>query len=731
MHNKGSFTLPGEAGYEALTLRLAEKWGADVIRDSDGTALSEELLKAGFGIYSTICIIRGHNEWARQHPDALQQTFLMAGPVCAADTHLSIRLMDQFFEEQFQINDTPEALSYWQVYDRTAGHEVSRDRWTYDPVRGVVTLQDIEPFHSYTVNFLACQIWEQISMYNHVTNNWGDKEHLMPIDPMHPEAKQYLLEWMQGWCREHPDTTVVRFTSLFYNFVWIWGADKRNRSLFTDWASYDFTVSPRALKLFEQTYGYALCAEDFIHQGDLHATHMPAPQSKLDWMEFINTFVTDLGRRLVDITHQYGKQAYLFYDDSWVGTEPYGKHFAEMGFDGIIKCVFSGYEARLCSSVPAATHELRLHPYLFPVGLGGAPTFSEGGDPVADARAYWMHVRRGILRAPIQRLGLGGYLHLTENFPDFQDYIASLMDDFRQIKALHETGAPHELGIRVAVLHFWGRLRSWTLSGHFHETDMHDLIHVNEALSGLPVSVSFINFQDIKDGILDQVDVVINAGRAGDAWSGGDVWKDPDLVSSLTRFVYQGGCFIGIDEPSAAFGAPDFFCMAPVLGVGEDTGARVCHGRWGFALSKRCASLVPEGAQLPVRAGRYLTDGRAEVLMADGHNPLLTRFTFGNGTGYYLSGFTYSEPNTRLLLNLLLDSRGKKPEEVLYLTDNPYTECAYFPQAGELVIVNSADKPLQTRVLTEEGEIIASLPPFGQVIKKMRRAADVVVSKEK
>ena len=65
---KGSFTLPGEAGYEKLTLQLAEKWGADVIRDSDGTVLSDEITKAGYGIYSTICIIRDHNEWAKQNP---------------------------------------------------------------------------------------------------------------------------------------------------------------------------------------------------------------------------------------------------------------------------------------------------------------------------------------------------------------------------------------------------------------------------------------------------------------------------------------------------------------------------------------------------------------------------------------------------------------------------------------------------------------------------------------
>ena len=43
----GGFTLPGEAGYEDLTLQLAKKWGADVIRDSDGTELSDEITNSG------------------------------------------------------------------------------------------------------------------------------------------------------------------------------------------------------------------------------------------------------------------------------------------------------------------------------------------------------------------------------------------------------------------------------------------------------------------------------------------------------------------------------------------------------------------------------------------------------------------------------------------------------------------------------------------------------------
>ena len=72
-HTSGGFTLPGESGQEKLTLELAKKWGADVIRDSDGTQLSDEILDAGYDIYSTICIIRDHNAWAKEHPECLQQ----------------------------------------------------------------------------------------------------------------------------------------------------------------------------------------------------------------------------------------------------------------------------------------------------------------------------------------------------------------------------------------------------------------------------------------------------------------------------------------------------------------------------------------------------------------------------------------------------------------------------------------------------------------------------------
>ena len=706
---KGGFTLPGESGYEALTLKMAEKWGADVIRDSDGTVLSDEIVHAGYGIYSTICIIRDHNEWAKKNQDKLQQTFLCTPAAVAETEELTISLMESFFAEQFKINDSERAFKYWEAYDRTTNEKVDASKWTYNKEDGTVTLKGITPFHKYTVSFLAYRIWEEISMYNHTTNNW-DKEHLMQIDPRYPETQEYMLGWMKNWCETHPDTTVVRFTSMFYNFVWIWGSDERNRNLFSDWGSYDYTVSDIALDEFAQKYGYTLTAEDFINKGQLHVTHMPGTKKKADWMAFVNEFVISFGKKLIDMVHEYGKKAYVFYDDSWVGVEPYNGRFKEFGFDGLIKCVFSGYEARLCAGVDVPTHELRLHPYLFPVGLGGAPTFTEGGDPTLDAKKYWNSVRRALLRAKIDRIGLGGYLHLVEAFPDFCDYIEKVSDEFRLIRSFHDAGKPYAIKTRVAVLHSWGALRSWTLSGHFHETYMHDLIHINEALSGLPVEVSFISFEDVKKGALDNVDVVINAGYAGSAWSGGDNWKDDEVVTILTKWVHDGGAFIGVNEPSAVSGYDNYFRMAHVLGIDEDTGARVCHGKWSF-VADDTEELLPEGATVLPKEHLFLTDGKAKVLLAEDDKPLVTVNEFGKGKGIYLASFQVDLENTRMLYQLIRYAGGEGVTG-LYMTDNLYTECAYYPESGKLVVINNSDREQTTTIATEKGDKTVTIAPY-------------------
>ncbi|MCC8169843.1 MAG: 1,3-beta-galactosyl-N-acetylhexosamine phosphorylase, partial [Oscillospiraceae bacterium] len=661
------------------------------------------------GIYSTICIIRDHNEWAKQNPDKLQQTFLMTNPIVASQTELTVDLMRDFFAEQFKINDSPESIESWQVFDRTTGDEVKD--WSY--AGGKVKINNTTPWHKYTVNFLAYRIWEEISMYNHTTNNW-DKEHLMQIDPRHPETQKYMKDWMKNWCETHPSTTVVRFTSMFYNFVWIWGSNERNRQLYSDWGSYDFTVSPLALQEFEKKYGYRITSEDFINKGNLHATHMAAPKTKLDWMEFINDFVVDFGKELVDLVHEYGKKAYVFYDDSWVGVEPWGKRFKDFGFDGLIKCVFNGFEARLCAGVDAVeTHEIRLHPYLFPVGLGGAPTFMEGGNPTLEAKGYWKNVRRALLRDKIDRIGLGGYLSLTIPFPDFQDYIEKISDEFRLIKEFHNAGKPYVLKPRIAVLSFWGKLRSWTCSGHYHEHPEVDLININESLSGMPFDVEFISFSDVKEKGLSDYDVVINAGFAGSAWSGGESWNDSDVVSALTEWVYNGGVFIGVNEPSAVDGNDTYFKMAQVLGVDEDRGEKICHGSYTF--EETGCGCVQDGESFAVKKGIYLTDADTKVAFAKDGVPCVTMHPFGKGKGVYMSSFVTNEKNTKTLMNIILKATGEGTDQK-YITDNLYCECAYYPDGKKLVVINNSDVEQTTTVKTDFGDKTVTLSAFDTAI---------------
>lgn len=719
MLKRGSFTLPGEAGYEDLTLRLAKQWGADVIRDSDGTTLSPGILEAGYDIYSTLCLVRMDNRWARANPDKLQQNYLMSFPVVAQSGTVTIDLLDGYFREQFVVNAGDNPKEFWQAFDRTTGLEVPPDHWEYDSATGMVTIHGATAWHKYTVNFLVCRIWEEISMYNHITNDWGDREHLMAVEPRYPETQQHLLEILEQWLIAHPNTRVVRFTSMFYNFCWFWGDRKSLRFVYSDWGSYDFTVNPLALREFEKSRGYHMTSEDFVNAGRYNATHNPPTARYRDWIDFINEFVVSFGRQCIDLVHRYGKQAYVFYDDHWIGVEPYGARFSDFGFDGIIKCVFNGFEARLGAGVQGvATRELRLHPYLFPTGLTGEPTFKEGGNPKLDAQRFWGNIRRALLRKPVDRIGLGGYLHLVEPFPDFCDYIESLTAEFRRLMAMHRAGAPKTAPFRVAILTAWGSLRSWIASGHMHEHPEVELTQVLESLAGLPVEVEFLSFEDVlANGIPDGVKVLINAGRLGTAWSGGDAWKNPDLVEALTAWVAAGGSLLGIGEPSAAQHSAQYFQLDAVLGVDRETGSTICRMKRAFTPADR-HFITADMAGAPdfgVDADRvFVLDEATEVLAQRDGAVQIAVHPFGQGRAAYFSGFRFNPENTRLLHRALYWLTGQEEGFLPWTCGNILAECALFEKSGTVVVINNSGEAQQTAVHGCNGKSVqVGLAPFG------------------
>lgn len=716
--NQGRFTLPGEAGYEKLTLDLAKKWGADAIRDSDGTVLSDKITATGFDIYSTLCLVRIDNRWAKANMDKLQQNYLMSNPVVAQSDIVTIDPLNGFFREQFKINTNDDPKKWWQVFDRTTSREVPADRWSFDAQKGLLTINNAKKWHTYTVNFLAYRIWEAISMYNHITNDWGDREHLMPIDPIYPQAQAFILEYLQKWLNEHPRTKIVRFTSMFYNFAWFWGDSPRRRFNYVDWASYEMTVSPYALRLFAEAKGYELTSEDFVNNGAYCSSHnVPSPRL-LDWMDFMNEFVVKFGRQCIDKIHAAGKKAYMFYDDHFVGTEPYGERYKDFQFDGLIKCVFNAFEARLCAGVKGVkTKELRLHPYLFPTGLKGEPTFMEGGDPALDAKRFWVNIRRGLLREPVDRIGLGGYLHLVEGYPDFVETIRDITEQFRLIRGLHENDKPYTVPVKVAVLTAWGRLRSWVYVGHFiHGMELYE---VTESLAGLPVEVEFISFDDIlSNGIPEDVQVILNAGRLNSAWCGGEHWKNEKVIEALSAWVAAGGGFIGVGEPSAAAGGSQYFQLCHVLGVDRETGRTMCNIKRQYTVSSQ-KHFVLEDIDGEIDFGGdidniYLVDKDTQVLADKNSSPKIAVHPFGKGRTVYLSGFKFTPQNSRLLHRCLFWAAGRQGKFGPWTCSNVNMDCAWYPNSKKLVVINSSDKPQQTKVVDADGgSVSVSIEPHG------------------
>ena len=199
---KGRVTLPSESNFLDETKELLERWGADAIRDSDGTKLDRDIKSLDAKIYTTYFVARGHNEFAREHMDECQQLYLMSKRHTAVGTRLEIDFMDGYFDQQVVPDLDHDPKKWWEVMDRTTGQALPPEEWDLSmegklsmkgnlstsggqPREGgklTVVIPHAEPFHEYTVSFLVYAIWDPTQMYNHITNNWGDKPHEIPFD---------------------------------------------------------------------------------------------------------------------------------------------------------------------------------------------------------------------------------------------------------------------------------------------------------------------------------------------------------------------------------------------------------------------------------------------------------------------------------------------------------------------------------------------------------------------
>lgn len=697
---KGRVTIPTDVDVIGETIRLAGRWGADAVRDCDGTDFPVELVDAGMKVYATYYTTRKDNDWAKAHPNEIQQMYVMTPMYTAEDRSLKIPLMKGLHPGMLAPNTRDDIARWWEVMDRSTGQPVSVEDWRYEETDGEVTVNSI-PFHDYTVSFLAYIMWDPVHMYNATVNDWKDVEPQITFDVRQPETHAYSMERLRKFIKEHPYVNVLRFTTFLHQFTLVF--DEMLREKYVDWYGYSASVSPYILEQFEREAGYPFRPEYIIDQGYYNNQYRIPTKEYRDFLAFQNREVAKIIKEMVDITHASGREAMMFLGDHWIGTEPFLDEFARIGLDAVVGSVGNGATLRLISDIEGVAYtEGRLLPYFFP------DTFYEGGDPVKEAKVNWVTARRAILRKPVDRIGYGGYLKLAMDFPDFVDYVESVCQEFRELYDNVKGCVPYCVG-RVAVLNCWGRMRAWGCHMVHHaiyHKQNYSYAGIIEALSGGPYDVRFISFQDIRDNpdILRDIDVVINVGDADTAHTGGEWWCDPEISSAVKRFVHGGGGLIGVGEPTAHQANGHFFQLSNVLGVEEERGFTLGYDKYNWECH---AHFITEDAPEDIDFGEgtkniYALEGTT-VLKEKNREVQLAVHSFGQGRAVYICGLPYSFANSRLLHRAVLWSSGKEENLHRWFSDNCHVEVHAYPENGKYCVVNNTYEPQSAVIYRGDG----------------------------
>ena len=201
------------------------------------------------------------------------------------------------------------------------------------------------------------------------------------------------------------------------------------------------------------------------------------------------------------------------------------------------------------------------------------------------------------------------------------------------------------------------------------------------------------------------MDVIINVGDADTAHTGGAYWTDPEVVSAIRKFVYDGGGFIGVGEPSGHQYQGHFLQLANLMGVEKETGFTLNYDKYNW--EEHPEHFILKDTTKPVDFG----EGKKNIFAYEGTEILVQRDkevqmavnSFGKGRSVYISGLPYSFENSRILYRSILWSAHSEEELHKWFSSNFNVEVHAYVKNGKYCVVNNTYEPQDTVVYKGDG----------------------------
>jgi len=208
---------------------------------------------------------------------------------------------------------------------------------------------------------------------------------------------------------------------------------------------------------------------------------------------------------------------------------------------------------------------------------------------------------------------------------------------------------------------------------------------------------------------LKDVDVLLNIGDADTAHTGGSWWENPVIVSRIKEFVYNGGGFIGVGEPTGHQSQGRFIQLANVLGVEKETGFTLGYDKYNWDnhfehfITEDCKGDIDFGEG---KKSMYAMEGTTILVQREKEVQLAVN-EFGKGRSVYISGLPFSFENSRLLYRAILWSCHSEKELLKWFSTNENVEVHAYPANSKYCVVNNTYEPQETVVYKGDGESFA------------------------